>query len=146
MIDPKELRIGNWISCYDIESESWCVDQVAEIRANGEIWTKDEVEGGAMANDQIKGIELTEEWLVKFGFEKNGDWVQLNFNPRMGIRYYNGNSAECDIIQDDNYIAFKSGHIKHVHQLQNLYFALTQKELELTNSQKSGSKSDEQTA
>lgn len=117
----KELRIGNWVK-RDLQPDGFQIDKYSFALFH---------------NHQYDPIPLTEEWLVKFGFEKNGDWVQLNFSPRMGIRYYNGNSAECDIIQDDNYIAFKSGHIKHVHQLQNLYFALTQKELEITNSSKS---------
>lgn len=77
-------------------------------------------------------IPLTEEWLLKFGFKKKGEWMCIDFNPRMGIRFYNGNSAECDITQDDKYIAFKAGHIKYVHQLQNLYFALTGTELTIS--------------
>ena len=77
------------------------------------------------------GIPLTEEWLVKFGFDRVGEWIGIDFNPRMGIRFYNGNSAECDITQDDKFIAFKCGFIQYVHQLQNLYFALTGEELNI---------------
>jgi hypothetical protein len=58
--------------------------------------------------DVIKAIPLTEEWLLKFGFVKdkltNYDW-------------YKGDFEIC--IHD----------IKHVHQLQNLYHALTGEEL-----------------
>lgn len=80
--------------------------------------------------DRIKPIPLTEEWLIKFGFVKENDWVGfISTKYRIGIRFYKGNSHECDIIQDEKFIAFGSGHIKHVHQLQNLYFALTNEEL-----------------
>ena len=47
--------------------------------------------------DKLKPIPLTEEWLLKFGFDKVGEWMGIDFNPRMGMRFYNGNAAECDI-------------------------------------------------
>lgn len=115
-----ELRIGNYvlasikpdnarfleIECYDI----------MRVRENSGAYT-------------YEPIPLTEEWLVRFGFKIDGVFCYLDFNPRMQIRFHDGNPAECDIVQDGKYIAFKHGHINHVHQLQNLYFALIGEEL-----------------
>jgi hypothetical protein len=63
-------------------------------------------------------IPLTEEWLLKFGFKKSSwGWIKNGVNIQKGFTLAfssNKNSIE----------------IKHLHQLQNLYFALTGQELE----------------
>lgn len=67
----------------------------------------------------IEPIPLTDEWLVKFGFEKSyksfvkGDFT---FITNHGLAY------KLTIITNLP---------KYVHQLQNLYFALTGEELEI---------------
>ena len=71
-------------------------------------------------------IPLTEEWLLKFGFEKKGcNWELPNF------RFHVNKSVNYDgFLFCDGYSVITEK-IQHVHQLQNLYFALTQKELTL---------------
>lgn len=68
----------------------------------------------------IEPIPLTEEWLFKFGFKK------LNQVPQYHIEDFH-------VYTTKNYSKIFGLHfdvkIKHVHQLQNLYFALTQHEL-----------------
>lgn len=71
-------------------------------------------------NDGLKiydPIPLTEEWLLKFGFEK-GSLIYFNLNGEI-------------VFKGDN--AFRyfglTVQLKYVHQLQNLYFALTGQEL-----------------
>mgnify|MGYP003148218537 CR=1 FL=1 len=69
-------------------------------------------------------IPLTEEWLVKFGFVENsisiGSYAYLRIEKDLtfavGVPYESGGNSRA---------------LKHVHQLQNLYFALTGTELEL---------------
>jgi len=67
---------------------------------------------------EFSPIPLTEEWLLRFGFDKKDRVINGNFN--IGVLYYNGGI---------DYFEFDVTHIKHVHSLQNLYFSLTQKEL-----------------
>jgi hypothetical protein len=131
-METNELRIGNLIS------DGFYIYKVSEISSgivkglstqNGEFFYPDALY--SLNEENLEGLPLTEEWLLKFGFDRVGEWIGIDFNPRMGIRFYNGNSAECDITQDDKYIAFKCGFIQYVHQLQNLYFALTGNELEI---------------
>jgi hypothetical protein len=67
----------------------------------------------------LNGIPLTEEWLVTFGFEyiEEYKWWEIdwcNFTIDLGGEYE---------------FEFAFHPIKYVHQLQNLYFALTGKEL-----------------
>jgi len=70
-----------------------------------------------------KPIPLTEEWLLKFGFGKELD----NF-----FRINKSNLIE--ILFHDNGVLVTTqsvclNHIKKVHQLQNVFFALTNEEL-----------------
>ncbi len=72
-------------------------------------------------------ITLTEEWLLKFGFEKRSiiqenDSYYLNgeivWVTKKGFRYFQNRNI-----------------IQHVHQLQNLYFALTGEELTIKDNE-----------
>jgi hypothetical protein len=101
----RELRIGNTV--YDVINKM-------------NIYIRPEIISD-FYNDYIslKPIELSNELLLKFGFNKIGfkfikDGIEL-FPVR--DLYYRGNFP----IKSD---------IKYVHQLQNLYFALTGSELQ----------------
>lgn len=118
-LKANELRIGNLIEINaPITNKIIVVDvyHISELKKN---------------KDFFKPIPLTEEWLFKFGFEKRKE--RDNF-------YYFGfgkNPITKDWIlclkyfKDENIFFFMNGFhiIKYVHQLQNLYFALTNKEL-----------------
>jgi hypothetical protein len=74
-------------------------------------------------NYGYSGIPLTEEWLLKFGFIKNNTCYVLKFGSncitislfKKPYSYLNG--------------TYISDRTQYVHQLQNLYFALTGEEL-----------------
>ena len=76
-------------------------------------------------NGSYSPIELTEDWLLKMRFEKLG-WDYWN-----GPVYFE--LADCgngEWINSINCHEYDNGvKIKYVHQLQNLYFALTNTEL-----------------
>ena len=73
----------------------------------------------------IKPIPLTEEWLIKFGFERNENGLFKLFNQSEVPILLNGdlNGWTCDGIN------FSINNTQYVHQLQNLYYALTNTEL-----------------
>ena len=100
-----ELRLGNWVEdengYYQIESEH----------------LQDEV----FPYLQTWEIPLTEEWLLKFGFVKH---KTTDIYPTFAKQMFNWNDGILYIIG----YGFMN-HIKYVHQLQNLYFALTGEEL-----------------
>ena len=79
--------------------------------------------------DNFEAIPLTEEWLLKLGFKKNAEYKYFVKEIRPSKEFILDFSTQsnnwflCDTDVDTN--------IKYVHQLQNLYFALTEKELEL---------------
>lgn len=71
--------------------------------------------------EYIKAIPLTNEWLLKFGFEKHNHVIDGVIYINKGLR-----------ISETFMTSFRGGfigRIKHVHQLQNLYFALCNEEL-----------------
>lgn len=79
--------------------------------------------------DFWEGIEfepfpLTEEWLERFGFEKIQMSIPTAYKTKDGFRIKKD--------QRGYWMQYKYGMtiIKHVHQLQNLYFALTGEELQ----------------
>lgn len=83
--------------------------------------------------DYAKPIPLTEEWLLKFGFDRlSKDWFELRCKAASGFYSLDVNvemKLSIDVNNESMEYPLDLEHIKHVHQLQNLYFALTGKEL-----------------
>ena len=78
------------------------------------------------------GIPLTEEWIEKLGFFRTTDW--LFYTDKFKIE----KQALKPIFWDFRcvtgaYSSVKITSLKYVHQLQNLYFALTGEELVLAD-------------
>ena len=83
-----------------------------------------------LTDESHKPIRLTEDWLLRMGFDthkKHDQYLENQVYMTMDAIYYVAQSFE-----DDhgcwNHCEFE---VKHVHQLQNLYYALTQKELKI---------------
>lgn len=121
-----ELRIGNWV---DFDGES---DKITAYQLYVNFMDDD---------CGIEPIPITEEWLVKFGFEKwhDGSCYIKKYSNQGELLVFNHTTpvaAANDIKPGEYYYIFhRTVHvIKYVHQLQNLYFALTGTELTLTTS------------
>ena len=134
MIDTKELRIGNLVTTDGL------VSIVLEVRDNGAYLSVKEAQYGAfrhMHSNDIMPIPLTPEWLRKLGFTTLDAEVDIEV---WGLDD-NSNGEEFSIISDGLdtpmplFFAYDLGYreikkeIQFVHQLQNLYFALTGEEL-----------------
>ena len=106
-METKELRIGNLVYS-DRFKKSVKVNEVSE---NYVI-----INDGFYAENLylVESIPLTEEWLLKFD-ENNKDFMV----DKVGFVIFK-NSYAYQFIRDD---------YKYVHQLQNLYYALTGEEL-----------------
>ena len=128
-----ELRIGNWIAsgANHQNIETWVIGKVHSISCLNSQFEQIEVETEEeftwFFKNNYFGIPLTEEWLVKFGFDQNNvdiekyecKWYKLSFT----LDYWN---AQKFFIY--GYIGGNKT-IKYVNQLQNLYFALMGEEL-----------------
>ena len=107
-MEANELRIGNLVSTPDEQYHKW------EFSHHDFDYYRME---------EITPIPLTEEWLLKFGFAKDEQTLDLFGNydswiERNGMELY----LKSETMQKK---------IEYVHQLQNLYFALTGNELEI---------------
>ena len=119
-----ELRVGNFVS---VDGKTLPVTQIFEKGLNcGNV--------GALY-ELVKPIPLTEEWLKRFGFEsQHAGHYYNNINEEF---YVFCNGTDCGIafqeiehgVDDIDYERVLSITIDRVHQLQNLYFALTGEEL-----------------
>lgn len=113
-MNAKNFRLGNLV--YDTEGKV----NIINLEALNYF-----LKYGETKSCQAKSILLTEEWLLKFGFRNvDGEYLLDDF------RY---NLLKTDTF---NGILFCDGikvlrEVRYVHQLQNLFFALTGKELEI---------------
>lgn len=101
----EELRIGNLV--YDTKGDvnTVCLETFVKF------------------NYQIKPIKLTEEWLIKLGFKRMFNYyfiaslkgVSINITLQKTLVAYNF----TDCLKE----------LQYVHQLQNLYFSIKNREL-----------------
>jgi hypothetical protein len=115
-----ELRIGNWIK------DGNDFEQVT-------IYHLDCL---SIARCEFDPIKLTEEWLLKFGFEKWEAKFNMGSSSQPTVGWIHGKFnlyKSYQGITHEQHISMNNLICKSVHQLQNLYFALTNEELTWTN-------------
>lgn len=124
-IQVSELRIGNLVQGKPI--------QIPRLGIWGDGATAVTAYGISLIDDGVldfKPIPLTEQWLLDFGFV-----LIKNDYPSPSDWYFIKNEITLS-----NFTWIIHGHtkalMKYVHQLQNLYFALTGEELELNRDSK----------
>jgi len=125
-VTKNELRIGNWLFVDEMRNNHM-ISQIRETMVNVEYIRIDtnELHCSLISIDRLKGIEINEILLSNLGFKK------CEFNiPDKYIR------EECPFsikFRKENgfTVEYKYGHVylKYAHQLQNLFFALTGREL-----------------
>jgi len=84
-----------------------------------------------------KPIPLTDEWLIKFGFEFNEVCDSLQHSIGENFKWFHYDLASATVTMqemDDGELFHLTEHINYVHQLQNLYFALSGEELIISES------------
>jgi hypothetical protein len=113
MIHANELRIGNWVRSNLTEREfQITAEDIVYINIDPSV---------------VSPIPLTEERLLEFGFKDNSIMIDtidktLNISAIVGKDFY--------LYLDDVFgSAYDLNCIQSVHQLQNLYHALTGQEL-----------------
>jgi hypothetical protein len=113
---PTELRIGNYV-CEETRDNPYTVVEIYEL-------SEASINDYVAPNKIYEPIPLTEEWLLKFGFEKSLDyWVLPNSGFFFGVTLKN---VIYPNFSDEDTMPIN---LKYVHQLQNLVFALTGEEL-----------------
>ena len=129
-IKATELRIGNYIKLM-FNYEDYEAIQV----------TSDELVMVDKKQADYEPLPLTEEWLFKFGFnhidKSDNDYITYTdsnheYYLQLDVRRKDGKYSILDNSFDD-LRDFSMVDIMYVHQLQNMYFALTGEELVLNN-------------
>ena len=118
MIDAKELRIGNWVL---INGRFIYMDaKIFHVVILG------------FEGYEPEPISLTPEILEKCGFDidlDNFNWNAYKEFENNGLSHYV--SLRFNKTKQFWFFRHAASPIKHIHQLQNLYFALTGKELDV---------------
>jgi hypothetical protein len=128
-VNPKELRIGNWIF---YEGSEYQMHDV-----NMEFPSFDTTEFGIYATNwnSVRGIRLSQDWLDIFQFSESGQkqgFTGRSYGDKI-ITYFSiatpftlGEWQESYVfpIGDNNIVQ-----LKYVHQLQNLFLDITRIEL-----------------
>ena len=134
-METNEFRLGNLInrkfwnpepnkemSCYDINFI--CFIDMNNINVK----TLNRKEKFSIKKDEIVPIKLNTDWLVRFDFIKDDEcfWCKNSINDDFKLT----DKHSYDVDQFEFYYGINSSiRIEYVHQLQNLYYALTGKEL-----------------
>jgi len=129
MIQIGELRIGNLVGLNN---------RVVRVESLNEGWSYfggEQLEIGRqivllhVLFEKAEGIPLTLDWLERCGFEQkevvNSDQDERTFwaHPKMNYYTYDGKKF------DAGYGFGDLDHVKYIHQVQNLFFALAGEEL-----------------
>lgn len=112
-----ELRIGNLVSRNNDIYKIWDLKRT-ELELDNEILDR---HVGYCRYDEIKPIKITKEWLLKLGFKVcNMDGIYIYTSDYDKIEF--NSMLIC-------WVSNTKRNLKYVHQVQNLYFALTAREL-----------------
>ena len=132
-----ELRIGNYVCTSYMKKSVFKVNAIHSDR----IYFESIVENfkSYTIPVYVEPIQLTEEWLLKAGFKyKKYHPTTIGSADVFGSGLYvsqminNGFSLVFQTDKKSFYFEFSDRYIKYVHELQNIYFALTGVELVFT--------------
>lgn len=125
-IEAQDLRIGNWVHYDGVDYRMACPAKEFPLLEDDGIYGV-----GTTSWEHCSGIPLSPEWLERLGFscynKEAGDWSVTLPDGETDIDALGGTSVRVYAEGGDStYMK----HIKYVHQLQNLYHALTNTELQ----------------
>ena len=125
-MEANELRVGNWVH-HDINVWSYRSEDGAISKCDGNFpWSESDwyaIGECTMLLDDVEPILLNEEILLKCGF--------ITSNGELGKEYWNNNFKLDYYRESYQFDWYMCTQIKYLHQLQNLYFALTGEELNI---------------
>lgn len=140
MIDPKEVRIGSYIS-----DDEGCLAKVIGLKPHDHLVRCDSEEGcqilvdcyyasgsiisGCVADSmECEPIPLTPEWLEKLDFTVNTK-VWWEFPGKSDFQLLDNSPFEKTFSLTEDHTLLDVRPLEYVHQLQNLFYIITGKEL-----------------
>lgn len=139
MVKVNELRIGNLMysvnllgdkkELYEITPRFFC------SIANGQSWEDQKKSGKSELSPYMQPIELTNHWIELLGFKEKGThYHEIPNNHILELRKTISNLGVYYTLITKRLVEPRTAigqKIEYVHQLQNLYFALTGEELQI---------------
>jgi len=133
MIQSNELRSGNLIiGTYENEDDNLIHETICTFKFYNcyDNYYNVESKDGIEEFTSFKPIPITEEILLKCGFVQceNEFWYQKNIisiSPSVGTYEIQGSKLSLSVMRENP--------IRYLHQLQNLYFSLTNEDLTFNN-------------
>ena len=122
MIDVRELRIGNYVYLFK-STTLYKITEIGYSKIEEDRYEASGISSEAVFRtyiDNLNPIPLTEELLLKCGFEKHTWGIVTYYSPLFEL------GADFHLKGVDYNIQ-----VKFLHQLQNLYFDLGGQELEV---------------
>lgn len=118
-LQATELRIGNLLS---FSGEPVAIN--AGFIYDCDYWNRNPERQDAVLFENVEPIPLTAEWLERLGFQTSGG----TYYEKDGIGLITGYAVDGTFVCGNSF-GSRHTHFYDVHQLQNLYFALTGEEL-----------------
>lgn len=115
MINPSEIKLWNYIKIDGVETE-------LDYHVMGKLFKN----SNADLLNKLEGIPITPELLEKCGFKKEQNEIDTKSNKNVEGRWIHD-----DYLEWPGLLYLPNFKIKYLHQLQNLYYSLTGKELEI---------------
>ena len=131
-MDAKKFRIGNIVKAKTTNDEFNIVQEIGfSDTQRGYYLRLENVNHGVWIEHNgeylIEGIPLTKKWLLKCGFEELNDKYYMIYLGKLTLRYlYTHSGGNWHFEIEDEMVD-----IHFVHEFQNLFFAITGRELEL---------------
>lgn len=125
-MEAKELRIGNIVlEKYSGEMiVSAIIDKVLHLRKTVLL------PEGSYSTAHINGVRLTRNWIDRMGFTQEDEFSICKLELGYCRFMFNAHHQVCLAV--DHWKEAINYRCEYVHQLQNLYFALTQEELTIS--------------
>jgi len=124
-MEANELRIGNWVNYTKPKKKKVQITGII----NSCLYYKGSKKG-CLCDFQFTPIPLTKKRLIRLGFEKELNHFTIITNQGHSVATIIISIENNTVLLEDDFnesISIKMP--KYIHQLQNLYFALTGKEL-----------------
>jgi len=122
-----ELRIGNWVEYYYPHDEEW-------DRLDITLEDLKDIEGDS--GELFRPLPLTEDWLKRLGFKVWTSGTEWEHKDKL---FEVAKRDDGSFIQGINVFEYHHGEpFYFVHQLQNLFYATTHKELTFSPHSKGG--------
>jgi len=120
-LSSKDFRIGNLIAYKSeiVEISSLHSDDTFRIK-------RGESTEGCFKISNAEPVQITREWLFRFGFEYTEINDSYQIDSDLGFSIWGRIRHGFNVSVNSDQIGVEA---KHVHELQNMYFALTGEEL-----------------